>query len=86
MEFLNVAWILIKTLKLGGFMIALLGVGVFGWYFIQINGLAAKGDSGEVPWESWRGPKAKVGLTIFAGGIALALLGAFLAAILPGRA
>jgi hypothetical protein len=82
---LAAAWILQKIMSVGGLVVALAGVATFGWYFVRINALAAKGDGGEIPRESWGGPGARRGLFIFAAGVALAVLSVALAAALPTR-
>jgi hypothetical protein len=83
--FLAAAWILQKIVSIGGLVFALAGVATFGWYFVGINALAAKGDSGEIPRESWGGPGARRGLCLFAAGVALAVISVTLAAVLPAR-
>jgi hypothetical protein len=82
---LDTAWLLQKILSLGGLAAALAGVAVFGWHFVRINALAARGDTEEIPASSWRGIGARYGLTILAAGVALAVASMILAASLPGR-
>lgn len=82
---LSVAWALQKALSLAGLAVALAGVATFGWHFVRINALAAKGDTSEIPPESWRGAVARYGLSIFATGVALAVTSMVLAASLPSR-
>ncbi len=79
------AWVLQKTLSLGGLAVALAGVANFGWHFVRINALAARDDTGEIPPESWRGVGARYGLSILAAGVTLALASTILAAILPSQ-
>ena len=82
---LDVAWYAQKVLSWAGLMLALTGVAVFGWHFVSLNAHAARSDSGAIPPASWRGPVAKRGSLIFAGGIALAIASVILSAMLPGR-
>jgi len=72
-----------KALSIGGLLVALAGVATFRWYFCRINALAAQGDTSKIPPESWRGVGARYGLSIFAAGVALALISMVLAAMLP---
>ena len=81
----DAAWILQKVVSIGGLVVALAGVATFGWYFVRINAVAARGDSGEIPRESWGGAGARRGLSIFAAGVALAVISVILAAALPTR-
>ena len=83
-QYLAAAWLLQKILSLGSFAVALIGIAIFGWHFVRINALAAQGDTGEIPVESWRGRGAKCGLLILASGVVLTLASIVLAAILPG--
>jgi hypothetical protein len=83
--FLSAAWVLQKTLSLGGLVVALAGVATFGWHFVRINAAAAQGDSSEIPPESWRGAGARFGLSILVAGMALALASVILAAMLPSQ-
>jgi len=82
---LDAGWLLQKTLSLGGLALALAGVATFGWYFVRLNALAAHGDSGRVPPESWRGTGARYGYSIFAAGVAMAVAAMILGASLPSR-
>jgi hypothetical protein len=82
---LDAGWLLQKTLSLGGLIIALAGVAVFGWHFVRLNALAAHGETGKVPPDSWRGPGARFGLSLLAAGVALAVAAMILAASLPSR-
>jgi hypothetical protein len=84
-QFLAAGWLLQKTLSFAGLAAMLAGVAIFGWYFVRINALAAQGETGDIPPESWRGTGAKYGLFIFAAGVALALSSVILASMLPGR-
>lgn len=84
-QLLAAAWLLQKTLSFAGLAAALAGVATFGWHFVRINALAAQGETGDIPPESWRGTGAKYGLSIFAAGVALALASMVLASMLPGR-
>jgi hypothetical protein len=84
-QLLAVAWLLQKTLNFAGVAGAFAGVAIFGWYFVRINALAAQGETGDIPPESWRGPGARYGLFIFAAGVTLALASMVLASMLPGR-
>ncbi len=82
---LSAAWLLQKIMSLGGLAAALAGVATFGWHFCRINAVAARGETSEIPPESWRGTGAKIGMTIFAAGVALAAASMALAASLPSR-
>ncbi len=86
MSFLiDAGWLLFKILSVCGLITALAGVAFFGWHFVRINAHAARGESGEVPSESWRGPGARLGLYILAGGVAMSVASMLLAAALPSR-
>jgi len=82
---LDAGWLLQKVLSLSGLVFALAGVAIFGAHFVRLNGLAARGDSGAVPPEAWRGAGARLGYSIFAVGVTLAVAAMILAASLPGR-
>lgn len=82
---LDAAWILVKTLTYGGLAVSLAGVAIFGWHFVRLNAVAAQGDSGDIPPESWRGPGARLGLMVLAGGAGLQLAAVMLASLIPGR-
>lgn len=84
-QLLAAAWLLQKLFSFAGLAAALAGVVTFGWHFVRINALAAQGETGEIPPESWRGTGAKYGLSIFVAGVALALASIALASMLPGR-
>jgi hypothetical protein len=83
--FLNFAWTFVGVLKFGGLAVALIGVAVFGWYFVRGNARAARGDCDKVPSSSWRGPGPILGTKILGVGIALQVLSVLLAGVLPGR-
>jgi hypothetical protein len=82
---LDAGWLLQRTLSLGGLVLALAGVAIFGWHFIRLNAQAARSDSGAIPTESWRGPGARFGYSIFAAGVVLAAASMILAAGLPSH-
>ena len=84
-QILTAGWLLQKTLSFGGLVFVLAGVAVFGWHFVRINAVAARSDSGAIPPESWRGPRARQGATLFAAGVALAVSSVLLTGVLPGR-
>ncbi len=81
---LDAAWILQKFISVGGLLIALCGVAVFGYHFIRGNALAAKTGSGEIPAESWRGAGPRTGLILFGTGVGLAVASVILATQLAG--
>jgi hypothetical protein len=81
---LAAAWILQKILSVGGLLIALSGVATFGWFFVRSNAVAAQGESGAIPPESWRGTGPRYGLYLFAAGVGLAIASMLLAALLAG--
>jgi hypothetical protein len=84
MRFLiDTAWVLVKLFNYGGLLFALLGVAVFGWYFVRINARAGKGDSEEIPRSSWRGKGARRGYWLFGIGIGMQIVSMILSAILP---
>lgn len=78
-------WLLVKILSYGGLAISIIGVMVFGWYFVTINGRAARGEKSQVPSESWRGPGAILGYKILAIGAASQLLSILISVLLPSR-
>jgi hypothetical protein len=82
---LNGAWRLTETLNFGGIAVAILAVGLFGWTFIKLNAVAARGDSGSVPSASWRGKPALIAITMLACGIGMQALGYVLAVVLQFR-
>jgi hypothetical protein len=83
--YFDLAWILIKTLSFGGLAVALVGVAIFGWNFVRINARAGRGDSGEIPRESWRGKGATLGLQLLALGVVMQIASFILSASLPHR-
>lgn len=83
--FLNFAWIFVGVLKFGGLAVALIGVAIFGWYFVRGNAQAAREDASTVPSSSWRGAGPIFGAKILGLGIALQILSVLLAVALPGR-
>jgi hypothetical protein len=83
--FLNFAWTFVGMFKFGGLAVALIGVAVFGWYFVRGNAQAARDDSDKVPSSSWRGPGPIFGAKILGVGIALQVLSVLLAMALPNR-
>jgi hypothetical protein len=83
--FLNLAWMFVGILKFGGLAVALIGVAVFGWYFVRENAQAAQGNSNKVPSSSWRGPGPIFGAKILAVGMTLQVMSVLLAVALPGR-
>jgi hypothetical protein len=85
MTLLAAAWLLQKTFGVAGLTGALAGVAVFGWHFIRISALVAQGDTDEISPESWRGSGARLGLSILACGVALAVASMVLANVLPSR-
>ena len=80
----NSAWALDGTLKYGGFIIALAGVAIFGWYFVRINARAALAERSDIPVKSWRGSGALFGAKIFALGIVVQVASFILGTMLPG--
>jgi hypothetical protein len=85
MLFLNFAWTFVGVLKFGGLAVDLIGVAVFGWYFVRGNAQAARDNSDKIPSSSWRGPGPIFGAKILGVGIALQVFSVLLAAALPGR-
>jgi hypothetical protein len=82
---LDAAWLLQKAFSLGGLVLALAGVAIFGWHFVRLNAQAARGDSEAIPVEAWRGAGARFGYSIFAAGVTLAVASMILSAALPNR-
>jgi hypothetical protein len=80
----DIAWIVVKTLSFGGLAVALAGVAIFGWYFVRLNAIAARGETNQIPSESWRGPGAKLGLAVLTGGAGMQLASYLLAVLLRG--
>jgi hypothetical protein len=83
--FLSLAWMVVGVLKFGGLGVALIGVAVFGWYFVRGNAQAARSDSDKVPSSSWRGPGPIFGAKILGLGIALQVVSVLVVVALPGR-
>ena len=79
------AWILVKTLSYGGLAVALLGVAIFGWHFVRINARAGRGDTNEVPRESWRGRGATLGLKVLLTGAGMQVASFLLSGVLQIR-
>ena len=52
--FLNFAWTFVGVLKFGGLAVALIGVAVFGWYFVRGNARAARDNADKIPSSSCR--------------------------------
>jgi len=84
-QLLTIAWLLQKGLSFAGLIFALAGVAVFGWHFVRINAAAARGETSDIPTESWRGTRAKQGATLFAAGVALVTSSILLTGLLPSR-
>jgi hypothetical protein len=80
---LDAAWMLTKAFSYSGLVVALSGVAIFGWYFVRINAVAARGDTNEIPTESWRGHGAKRGMLVLAVGAGMQLASFIMAASLP---
>ena len=85
MVFLNFAWMFVGLLKFGGLAVALVGVAIFGWYFVRGNAQAARDNADKVPPSSWRGPGPIFGAKILGIGIALQILSVLVSVTLPGR-
>ena len=66
---LSAAWFLVQFLKYIGLAIALLGVVIFGWYFVSINACAARSSRNDVSPEAWRDPGAIRGAKLLGIGI-----------------
>jgi hypothetical protein len=84
-QMINDAWRLTQALNFGGVAAAVMGVGVFGWTFVKLNALAARGETETVPSSSWQGKSARLAFIIFASGVAMQVLGYALGAMLPLR-
>ncbi len=79
---LDVAWPLVGLLKYTGLAAALIGIVIFGWFFVRGN---AQSESGDVPSSSWRGPGPMLGAKILMVGTLLEIASIGLAVLLPGR-
>ena len=82
---LDGAWILVKVLSYGSLAVGLIGVAIFGWYFVGINARAAQSESTEIPKESWKGKGAKLGLRLLVLGALIELASMILSVVIPGR-
>lgn len=77
---MNTLWLTFTILKFGGVGVAVLGVGIFGYFFVRENARSARSSQNVIPMASWRGKGPIVGTMILAAGI-LAQLAAYLIAI-----
>ena len=82
---LDIAWTIVSLIRYGSLAVVLLGVAVFGWNFVGINGRAAQTESADIPVESWRGPGAMAGVKLVGLGFAILAASFLLAALLPPR-
>ena len=82
---LDIAWTIVSLIRYGSLVVVLLGVAVFGWNFVGINGRAAQTESADIPVESWRGPGAMAGVKLVGLGFAILAASFLLAALLPPR-
>ena len=78
-------WGLTEALNFGGVAVAVVGVGIFGWTFVKLNALAARGESSSIPSASWRGRPSLVAATVLACGVGMQVLGYVIAVWLPFR-
>ncbi len=83
---MTVAWLLSTSLFYSGVALALAGVGMFGWFFIGANAVAARTSKGSDTAFVWGGPKARRGLKVFAVGVLVHLSGYLLGAALSSLA
>ena len=81
---LNAAWALYSVLKFAGLAIAIIGVAIFGWYFVRANARAAR-NADKNASIAWGGAGATVGLKVIAFGLAMQVTGFLLALVLPSR-
>ena len=79
----HLIWIMVTVLRVSGLPVMLVGVVVFGVYFVGGNARAARSGDGAIPASSWQGPGPKVGIGIFALGASMLFCAFFLAMLLP---
>lgn len=71
-------------LKFTGAAIAVVAVGIFGFYFIRDNGRSARRGESSVPAKAWRGVGPQKAARIFAVGAFALMLSFLVSLILPG--
>ena len=79
----HLTWILVTVLRFSGLPVMLVGVAIFGAYFVGANARAARSGDGAIPPSSWQGAGPKAGMRIFALGISMLLCAFILATCLP---
>lgn len=82
---LDIAWLLVKVLSYGGFIVCFAGVIIFGWYFVRLNARAARSDTAGIPREAWRGRGAMFGIRVLGFGAGMQIASIILSVALPGR-
>ena len=79
----HLTWILVTVLRFCGLPLTLLGIVIFGVYFVGGNARAARSGDGAIPPSSWQSAGPRTGMRIFALGVSLLLCASILAMFLP---
>ena len=79
----HLTWILVTILRFCGLPVTLLGIVIFGVYFVGGNARAARSGDGAIPASSWQSAGPRTGMRIFALGVSLLLCASILAMFLP---
>ena len=82
---LNAAWTLSAVLKYCGVAVGVLGVGIFGYYFVRENARSAHIPGNSVPASAWRGRGPKLGIMVLAAGVLMQVVSFIIIVVLPGR-
>ena len=85
MTSLDAAWAGVRFLTDASLLVAIAGVGIFGWHFVRTSGDAVEADAKEISSLAWRGRGALLGLKVLACGAALQVAAILLSAVLPSR-
>jgi hypothetical protein len=83
--FLDAAWTVVSVCKYGSIIIALTGVGIFGFYFVRENARSARQGENTIPATAWRGKGPRLGAQLLAAGVVLQLISIIVAVTVPGR-
>lgn len=78
-----VASVASTLLKFTGAAIAMVAVGIFGFYFIRDNGRSARRGENSVPAKAWRGTGPRTAARIFAVGVFVLMLSFLVSLVLP---
>lgn len=71
-------------LKFCGVLVAVFGVGLFGFHFIRENARAARRGESAVPADAWRGAGPRKGARLLAIGALMLIASLIVSLILPG--